>query len=405
MNTHAHLDRILQGGGERPCLLLAEGNADMRQHLCSLLNDRYDVIATAHGKEALESIESRLPELVLSNVMMPLLDGFALLKALRADERTCSIPIILLSAHAGEAANAERLEAGADDYLVTPFTAAELQARVESNLRIHRLRRALISAEAQNRSQAERCAALMRANQDLVSAKDELEQFANIAAHDLREPLRMVSQFMDILGRELDQGLTERQRRYLGFAVEGAQRMYNLVRDLLDFTVVGRHEEVSGPVDLNAVVAEAVQNLHIAITEKKAEVRVAPLPAAWGERTKLLGVFQNLIENALKFHGEAPPRVEITAETAGDDIRIHVKDNGIGIAPQFHQHIFGVFRRLHLRNQYPGTGMGLALCRKIVDQLGGEISLVSREGEGSDFIVRLPAAAAAPRKAKGELVN
>jgi signal transduction histidine kinase len=227
---------------------------------------------------------------------------------------------------------------------------------------------------------------------DLAATNAELEQFAYIASHDLKEPLRMVTQYMGIIERQLRPTLSSKHQRYIEHAVDGAMRMQTLINDLLAFTRTSRLEENHQPVDLRQVIDEVLSTFQDIIYQSKATVEIGPLPVVSGARTKLAIVFQNLIGNALKFHAaDRPPVIGVSAERQGDTWAISVSDNGIGIDPAHHEQIFAVFHRLHRREEYPGNGMGLAICRKIIEQHHGSLTVDSAIGRGSRFIVRLPA--------------
>jgi signal transduction histidine kinase len=233
---------------------------------------------------------------------------------------------------------------------------------------------------------------------ELAATNAEPEQFAYIASHDLKEPLRMVTQYMGIIERQLGPTLEPKHQRFLEYAVEGATRMQTLINDLLAFTRTSHVEESRQPVDLDQVVAEVLATFKDAIDRARATVRVGSLPVVTGERTKLAIAMQNLVGNALKFHApERPPVIDIAAERDGDRWAISVRDNGIGIDPRHHEQIFAVFQRLHGRDEYPGNGMGLAICRKIIEQHHGALWVESELGRGTRFIIRLPVEPPIPR--------
>jgi signal transduction histidine kinase len=234
--------------------------------------------------------------------------------------------------------------------------------------------------------------ALQAAQADLERSNAELEQFAYVASHDLQEPLRKVSSFCQLLQQRYGGQLDERADQYIGFAVDGARRMQDLINDLLAFSRVGRLERPHTAVDCNALVAGARADLAGAIEDSGAEVAAEPLPTVQGDPSLLRLVFQNLIGNAVKFRGEAPPRVAIGAERDDGAWRFTVADNGIGIDPEYAERIFVIFQRLHPRSSFEGTGIGLAMCRKIVEYHGGRMWLdTAHEGPGARFCFTLPA--------------
>ncbi len=212
--------------------------------------------------------------------------------------------------------------------------------------------------------------------EELRRSNAELEQFAYIASHDLQEPLRKVASFCQMLGRRYSGQLDERADQYIAFAVDGAKRMQSLINDLLAFSRVGRTTAGFRPVDLNACVATAESDLETLLAETEANIEVGDLPEVPGDASLLRQLFLNLIGNAVKFRGSEAPRVRITAERDGDFWAITAADNGIGIDPRYAEKVFAIFTRLHPRDQYEGTGIGLALCRKIVEFHGGTIDVV-----------------------------
>jgi signal transduction histidine kinase len=235
---------------------------------------------------------------------------------------------------------------------------------------------------------------LEQQSQDLRRSNQDLEQFAYVASHDLQEPLRKVSSFCQMLQRRYQGQLDERADQYIGFAVDGAQRMQALINDLLAFSRVGRMSEGFTDVSLDDLLALALRELDGRVQETGAVVTSDPLPVVTGERQLLLQLLINLLGNALKFAGDAPPRVHVSARRADDAWEISVHDDGIGIEPRYAERIFVIFQRLHPKAQYEGTGIGLALCKKIVEHHGGTIWLDTADaragGTGTTFRWTLP---------------
>jgi signal transduction histidine kinase len=227
---------------------------------------------------------------------------------------------------------------------------------------------------------------------DLRRSNTELEQFAYVASHDLQEPLRKVASFTQLLQRRYGDQLDERADQYIEFAVDGAKRMQQLINDLLAFSRVGRANVERSVVSVDTVLRDAVANLADSIEEAGAVVEVppGPLPKVHGEPALLAAVFQNLIGNAVKFRGEEPAVVRVSVARQGDDWEFAVADNGIGIDEEYAERIFVIFQRLHPKDAYPGTGIGLALSRKIVDYHGGRIWLDTTAPSGTTFRFALP---------------
>jgi len=224
----------------------------------------------------------------------------------------------------------------------------------------------------------------------LEHSNEELERFAYVAAHDLQEPLRMVASYTQLLAKRYKGRLDEDADEYIGYAVSGATRMKLLINDLLDYARVSSLGEPFAPVDCNGALREALNTLHLSIEESGAQITPEELPTIPGDARQLIRVFENLIGNALKYRSEAPPLVHISVQPTEHFWIFSVSDNGIGIEPQYADSIFDVFRRLHSQDEYPGTGIGLAICRKIVRRHGGEIWVESQIGQGSTFRFRIP---------------
>jgi signal transduction histidine kinase/CheY-like chemotaxis protein len=501
-----------EANGCQEKILLADDNADMREYVARLLAGRYQVRAVADGTEALRQALAEPYDLILSDVMMPGLDGFALLKELRAHTQTRTVPVVLLSARAGEESRVDGLGAGADDYLIKPFTARELLARVAAHLAMRRRSReageALRESQATlqsfydsspffmgvmeiededilpvhynsatakflgggednaksipehtvlelgvpaaihalwlkhyRESQAEGrpvrfeykyplaegalwfsgCVNFLgegpagrprfsfvaediterkkneelvrQSNEELRRANADLEQFAYSASHDLQEPLRQIAVYSQLFEKRYAGTLDAQASEYLGYCIEGAHRMEMLISGLLTYSQVARTpDSPAQPVSIGEVIESVRKNLATAIEESGAEITASDLPVVQGDSIPLVLLFQNLISNALKYRSEDRPRISITARADSEDPdrwRFAVADNGIGIPKQYQAQIFGMFKRLHGRKEYPGTGIGLAICQKIVERYGGQIGVESEPGIGSTFFFTL----------------
>ena len=232
--------------------------------------------------------------------------------------------------------------------------------------------------------------ALEQAVTELRRSNQELEQFAYVASHDLQEPLRKIASFCNLLESRYAEQLDEKANVYLHYIVDGAMRMQALVNDLLLYSRVTTRGKEFAPVDLNNALQEALANLDVAVTESSARVTHDPLPTVNGDTAQLGRLFQNLVGNAIKYRGEAPPQVHISAANESGEWVFSVRDNGIGIAPEYAERIFVIFQRLHTREEYGGTGIGLSVCKKIVERHGGRIWVESQEGCGATFYFSLP---------------
>jgi len=232
--------------------------------------------------------------------------------------------------------------------------------------------------------------ALRQKTEDLIRSNQELEQFVYVASHDLQEPIRMVTSFVQLLERRYKDKLDQDANEFIGFAVDGAMRMHTLINDFLTYSRVATRGKALKPTDCQAVLEQSLGHLKVVLKESGAEVTHDPLPTVMADSSQLEQLFQNLIGNAVKFHGQRSPKVHISASLDGNRWIFSVRDNGIGIAPEFKDSVFIIFRRLHGNDKYPGTGMGLGVCKKVVERHGGRIWVESEPGKGATFYFTLP---------------
>ncbi len=238
--------------------------------------------------------------------------------------------------------------------------------------------------------------------EELVRSNKELEQFAYVASHDLQEPLRMVSSYVQLIARRYQGQLDQEADEFIAYAVEGANRMKTLINDLLSFSRVGTRGKELVSISLETAFEHALANLKMRIEENGVAITHDPLPQVMADDGQMAQLFQNLIGNAIKFHSEAPPRIHVGVRRQGGFWLLSVKDNGIGIDPQFSERIFTIFQRLHSREEYEGTGIGLAICRKIVERHGGRIWIESQPGQGATFFFTLLATGINTENTEGE---
>jgi signal transduction histidine kinase len=309
-------------------------------------------------------------DVILAGYNLPSWNGMETVEVLR--EEGLDIPVIVVSGYLGELRAVECIKQGAADYVLKDHL-LRLPDAVGRALREKKLR------EAQRRNQ-----------EDLARSNRDLEQFAYVASHDLQEPLRMVAIYTQLLAERYQGKLDENADKYIHYAVDGATRMQILVKDLLAFSRVGSQGAKFRPTDCAAAVEIALRNLHAAVQESGARVECGPVPAVVADPTQLVQLFQNLIGNALKFRGAETPVVSITAEQTKQETIFSVVDNGIGIAPEHAELVFAIFKRLHSRTEYAGSGIGLAICKKIVERHGGKIWVESQPGHGCAFRFTLP---------------
>ena len=303
----------------------------------------------------------------------------ALITTLIMLRRTVTLPISALARRVRHVAQGEF---DAPVRGAGPRDIADLAGDIDS------MRRRIVSELASLREAHEQ---LDERTRDLERSNAELEQFAYVASHDLQEPLRKVASFCQLLEQRYRGQLDERADQYIDFAVDGAKRMQQLINDLLAFSRVGRTSGDFAPVDLDQAVRRALADLASAIDESGAKIDADDLPTVSGELSLLTLVFQNLIGNAIKFRSAEAPAVRVTAERHDDEWLISCSDNGIGIDPEYAERVFVIFQRLHAKDEYAGTGIGLAMCSKIVEHHGGRIWLDSDAGPGTTFRFTLPA--------------
>ena len=325
----------------------------------------------SNADDARSALEKSPVELVLLDIGLPGESGLDLVRSIvRLAPNTA---IVMITGHDDPAEAKVALERGAYGYMLKPFKANELMIAVDSALR-----RRTLEITDRERSQA-----LRRSNEDL-------EQFAYVASHDLQGPLRKISSYSALLKRRYQGKLDADADDFIAYIIAGVQRMESLIDDLLKYSRVARQEPPTEPVDADGALEKALANLQGAIEAKQAVVTHEPLPWVLANASQLSQVFQNLIDNAIKFCTEAHPLVHVSARRDDDHWLFSVRDNGIGIELQYQDRIFQIFQRLHTQDEYPGTGIGLALCRKIVERYGGRIWLESEAGKGTTFYFTLP---------------
>lgn len=233
--------------------------------------------------------------------------------------------------------------------------------------------------------------ALVRKSEDLTRSNAELTQFAYVASHDLQEPLRMVTSYVQLLEKRYKGKLDPDADEFIGYVVEGTIRMKQLLNDLLNYSRMSTRNRPLKTVESETVLETALQNLKVVLEETKGTVTHDPLPIIIADQPQMVQLFQNLIGNGLKFHGSDPPLIHVSAKQEGTNWIFSVQDNGMGMDPQHFEKIFVIFQRLHTRDKYPGTGIGLAIAKKIVEQHGGRIWVESEEEKGSTFYFSIPA--------------
>jgi two-component system, sensor histidine kinase and response regulator len=372
-------------------ILVVDDEPVNRELLCDTLEARgYVTEQAADGHDALERIAAAPPDVVLLDVSMPGMDGLEVCRRLKADPDRPGIPVILVTAHVDRAERLAGIAAGANDYLTKPVDLQDLVLRVGNAV-------ALAQTHAALRRQADELrrlnAALDAQNRDMATLNRELEVFNSMVSHDLKAPVRHIAGFARLLGEHLGDRLDAESRKHLDVITASAARMKALIEDLLRFSRLGRHELRLVPVDLTGVVARSRAELAAQSPEAaRVDWRQDPLPAVPGDPALLHVVFTNLLSNALKFtRGRERPVIEVSAEPDGDGaVVVAVKDNGAGFDARHGDRLFGAFQRLHADTEFEGTGMGLAIVRRVVEKHGGAVWAEGTVDRGATFFLRLP---------------
>ncbi len=329
-------------------------------------------------EDCLRLLHENAYDVVLADYNLPQWKGIEAVELMR--NQGIDIPLILVTGALGDVTAVECIKQGATDYVLKE-NLMRLPISVRRALKEKRLR----DQRARDQQElAQKAAELARSNQ-------ELEQFAYVASHDLQEPLRMIATYTQLLAERYRGKLDEHADKYIRYAVDGAKRMQVLINDLLAFSRVGRNPMVSKQVDCNALVEQVLRSLGPAIAESHADIHADPLPVVESDGSLLQQVFQNLVGNAIKFRRpEEPPEIHISASPANGMWEFAVQDNGMGIDREHLESVFVIFKRLHTQAEYSGSGIGLALCKKIVERHGGRIWADSDPGKGSTFRFTLP---------------
>lgn len=363
-----------KASGELPRLLVAEDNPELSAFIASLLAPYCVIRIVSNGADALEMARRWMPDLVLSDVMMPRMSGIQLTRELKKSKECSGIPVVLLTAMTNRESLVEGWEAGADDYLFKPFHPREIEARIRSLLAGQHWKR---KSEALRRQ------------------RDSLEQFTHIASHDLREPLRKIMIFTKLLAQQGNRAEGE-SADHLGVILTAASHMYKMIDSLTEYSSLECAEQAPASISLDAVLASVLTSMEHELRAVGACVQVGKLPELELHPAQASSLIQNLVSNALKYRVEGrPPCIRVNAEKQGSEWVLAISDNGIGFDPAYKDRIFIMFERLHANDKYPGVGMGLAICRRIVENHGGRIWAESEPGVGSTFYFSLKAPAGA----------
>lgn len=388
---------------EAPLILIVDDDKFMRLQLCQMLQQAgYQVIEAADGVAAIAAFKRHHPQMVLLDALMPEMDGFTCCSKLNTLSNGNLTPLVLMVTQMDNPASVNRaFEVGATDYVTKPVHQTILCRRIQRLLRENQLTTAL-QQEVNERRQAEvKLKALMS---ELERSNDELQSFAYTASHDLQEPLRKIHIMGERLRSTSAGSLSDKGQDYLERMQQAAKRMNGLLQDLLALSRIASQGRPFEPVNLTKVIQGVLSDLEARIEESGGHVEVSNLLTLDADPTQMRQLLQNLISNGLKFRkaGEVPivkvqgqllqkqEKSLVGSAPASELYQIRVTDNGIGFDEKYLERIFAVFQRLHGRNEYEGTGIGLAVCRKIADRHRGTITAMSTPGQGATFIVTLP---------------
>ena len=334
----------------------------------------FQIAEAETGEEGLAACRTQPPDCILLDYNLPDLNGIEFLAQLVDQAAPYPSAVVMLTGHGNEAIAVEAMKKGAQDYLIKgDITSAELNRAVRNAIEKMSLTRAM---EQQRR--------------ELERSNRELEQFAYAASHDMQAPLRHIQGFCELLQRRYQGKLDKEADEFIDYIVKSVRHMQALVSDLLNFSRAGTQQLKLESTDFNDVVQHARENLDTVIQDSGGQVTFDPLPTISADRTQMVQLLQNLISNGIKYHGDAAPRVHLSAKVQKRQVRFSVRDNGIGIEPAYTEEIFKIFTRLHGESEYPGTGIGLATCEKIVDRHGGKLWVESQPGQGSVFYFTIP---------------
>ncbi len=354
------------------------------------------LVKAQSGEEALKRLLVEEYAVILLDVKMKGMDGYETASLIRQREKTRDVPIIFLTGHhSAEAQVLKGYARGAVDYIIKPVVPEVLRSKVDIFIELAKRTAALTrknaELEAAQKALQEKSKELSDRVQELGRINAELERFAYVASHDLQEPLRRVKRYVQLLARRYEGKLDSEADQFIGFAEDGALRMERVIQDLLTYAQVGVRSVPRKLLDCELVFDRAVSNIMVEIVDSKAVITHDPLPQLPAIDSQLVQVFQNLLENAIKFCAKGTtPRVHVSAHSVEDRWVFAVKDNGIGIEPQHMERVFTLFQRLDMQAGQPGNGIGLPICRKIVENHGGRIWVSSQPGHGSTFYFTLP---------------
>jgi signal transduction histidine kinase len=405
-------------------LVVDDNHANLAVVVDLLTEHGFHVMVARDGENGLRLAQRYGPDLILLDVLLPGIDGFEVCRRLKTDARTREIGVLFMTVMTRTEDKVRGFEAGGVDYITKPFQRQEVLARVTTHLRSRKLTRDLAAAkDSLERRVAQRTVELARANANLEAeiaerkraeeavhqlnqeleqrvadrtaqleaANRELEAFACYASHDLRAPLRRIDGYLTLLEERIATGLDAQSRDYMATIAAEARQMSCLIDDLLAFSRMGRHELVKRPVDLEGLLREVIEELEPGVRDRAVHWTVGAMPVVLGDRTMLHLVLVNLLSNALKFtRPRARAEIAIDSTCRNGECIVFVRDNGVGFEPHQADTLFDVFRRLHSRDEFEGTGVGLASVRRIIDRHGGRTWAEGALDRGATIYFSLP---------------
>lgn len=364
-------------------ILIVDDTPDNLRVLSAVLEQQGGSVRKAlNGLVALNSCEKQLPDLILLDIRMLEMDGFEVCRCLKSNPQTAEIPIIFISALDSPLDKVQAFQEGGADYITKPFHSKEVMARIAYQLTIQQQQQQLAAQNAE----------LQQLNTELKRSNEDLEAFAYGVAHDLTSPLQTIVSTAELSEYHYQDCLGSRGLKYMEQIIQSALRMKQMMDSLLDYSKVGVDRPSFTPTPCNSILEAALANLQEQIVTSGATITHSELPTVMADSTQLISLFQNLISNGIKFCTPGIlPVINISAQAfQQNQWEIQVQDNGIGIAPENFERLFQMFQRLNTDHPYPGSGIGMALCKKIVERHGGQIWVKSEVGVGTSFYFTLP---------------
>lgn len=374
---------------EKPKILIVDDRQENLVALRTILSEvNADVIEATNGNDALTTTLNHHFALAILDVQMPGMDGYELADYLQGDSSTGKIPVIFLTAnYSAEDKISKGYERGAVDYLIKPYDPFILLSKVSVFLTLYQQRLELKNySEHLKELVAERTKKLDAAVEDLKRSNMELEQFTRIAAHDLQEPLRLVSSYSQLLEKKYKEKIDNEADEIIGFVVNGARNLQEMILDLHDFVEVNSKNTELSDIDLSQILKNSIKQLEKVMRETKCTIELDNLPHVTGNERQLTRLFYNILDNSIKFRGKDPPKITVKSIEFDDQWQIIVKDNGIGIDPQYYNKVFQIFKTLHPKHKYPGRGIGLPIAKRIVERQNGKIWIESEPEKGTSIV-------------------